>query len=502
MNPNYPRIYCYQNYWRAIAAGIFSLFITLFPLKSFANEVVANEDCLTCHDDAKVKEYNFSAHASNFCVSCHADIRALPHAEKLAKVDCSTCHKAEAQAFFSSVHGKAAKSGNRDAPLCTDCHGEHTIKSPKDPQSSVYPTQIAVKTCGQCHAAQRIVRKYGLPGDRLQTYFQSYHGLAGKFGVTTVANCASCHSAHDILPSSDPRSTIYKNNLPRTCGKCHQNAGANLIKGSVHLAPSQKQDKVIYYVAKFYIFLIVITIGGMIVHNILYFIPVLRAYYRRHKEKAKYVRFTKIERLQHFLLLSSFILLAYTGFALRYENAWWTAPFRIWNPGFDWRGIMHRTAAIVFTGLMFFHAYYLFYTRRGKGQFKALLPKKDDLTYFIKITKYNLGIQKEKPQSARYNYVEKAEYWALIWGSVIMLITGSMLTFEDFFLRYFSKWGLDLARTIHYYEAVLAVLAILVWHMYFVIFDPEHYPLNFSMITGKVMKETHKKKGSDINTPR
>ncbi|MDO8663115.1 MAG: cytochrome b/b6 domain-containing protein [Candidatus Omnitrophota bacterium] len=498
MNPVYPRIYCYQYYCRAIGAGILFLFTILFPGQSFANEVIPNNDCLTCHDDARVKEYNSSVHGSNLCVSCHTDIRALPHPEKTAKVNCSVCHQSQAQAYLGSIHWKAVKSGNRDAPLCVDCHGEHAIRSPKDPKSSVYPTQIAVKTCGQCHAAQRIVSKYRLPGDRLQTYFQSYHGLASKFGVTTVANCASCHSAHNILPSSDPHSTVYKNNLPRTCGKCHQNVGNKLIKVSIH-SSSLKQDKIIYYVTRFYIFLIIITIGGMLAHNLLYFIPVVRAYYRRHKEKAKYVRFSKIERLQHFALLSSFILLAYTGFALRYQEAWWTAPFRIWNPGFDWRGIIHRGAAIVFTILMFFHVYYLFCTRRGKGQFKALLPRKDDLTYFIKITKYNLGLQKEKPQHARYSYVEKSEYWALVWGSVVMLVTGSLLTFEDFFLRHFSKWGLDLARTIHYYEAVLAVLAILVWHMYFVIFDPEHYPLNFSMITGKVIKESHKKGAQDVD---
>ncbi len=77
-----------------------------------------------------------------------------------------------------------------------------------------------------------------------------------------------------------------------------------------------------------------------------------------------------------------------------------------------------------------------------------------------------------------------------------MLITGSMLTFEDFFLQYFPKWILDVARTIHYYEAVLAVLAILVWHLYFVIFDPGHYPFDFSMVTGKVSKK-HREKEDD-----
>jgi len=70
-----------------------------------------------------------------------------------------------------------------------------------------------------------------------------------------------------------------------------------------------------------------------------------------------------------------------------------------------------------------------------------------------------------------------------------MLVTGLMLTFENFFLQYFPKWILDVARAAHYYEAVLAVLAVLVWHIYFAIFDPDHYPLNFSIITGKARKK-------------
>lgn len=595
-------------------------FIIFSPARSFCGQDIADKDCLSCHDDFKVKEYNISAHALRLhCASCHNDISEIPHPERTAKVNCSRCHNsqyriysasdhgkltrdgisaadcldchgeshsmlpAKAQEspvrrfniphtcarchedeekmakynlleknpvvtysatvhgkalsekgsmavavctdchgshnlykptnpkskiyrsnvpytcgnchkkilsdYLRSSHGKSAMSGIKDAPVCTDCHGEHTIKSPTDPLSSVYPTSIAKKTCGQCHAAEKIISKYHLPGDSLETYFQSYHGLASKFGVTTVANCGSCHGVHDILPSSDPDSSIHEDNLVRTCGKCHQNVGSKITKGKVHSSGSLRGDRAVFYVSRFYIFLIIMTIGGMLAHNILYFIPNLRAYYRKHKEEAKYIRFTKSERLQHFLLLSSFILLAYTGFALRYRTAWWAAPFTIWNPGFDWRGVIHRIMAVIFTGLAAYHVYYLFSVKRGKEQLAALLFKKKDWSYFIKMTRYNLGIERQRPKEARYNYTEKVEYWALVWGSVVMIATGSALTFSGFFLRHFPKWMLDVARVVHYYEALLAVLAIIIWHLYFVIFDPAHYPINLSMITGRTSKE-------------
>lgn len=586
---------------------------------------VSNEDCVTCHDNIKLEEFNKSVHAGDLCTSCHSGIAKIPHADRLARVDCGNCHTMEAQvyhvsdhgravqygvpaascldchgsphsivssrdsaspsyrlnipqtcakchedekkmaqfnlleekpyvsyaetvhgrallekgqtsaavctdchgshnlsapgnptskiyrfnvpqtcgkchenvlnAYLRSIHGKAMSKGVRDAPVCTDCHGEHNIKSRKNPKSSVYPTAISEKTCGQCHAAEKITTKYHLPADRVESYFQSYHGLASKLGVITVANCASCHGAHNILPSSDPDSTVNKKNLQKTCGKCHPSAGAQLAKGSVHVTPSLKKDLLVYYVSLFYICLIVLTIGGMLMHNTIDFIHKFRIYYRKHRDEAKHIRFTRNERLQHFVLLFCFILLAYTGFALRFPHAWWALPFKAWDPGFDWRGVIHRGLAVVFVILSAFHVYYLLRTQRGREQLKALMPRWRDVSDPIQTVAYNLDLRKDKPKYARYSYVEKAEYWALVWGSMVMIVTGSLLTFENISLQFFPKWVFDVARTIHYYEAILAVLAIIVWHFYFEIFDPLHYPINLAMTTGNVTDEENREGG-------
>ena len=88
-------------------------------------------------------------------------------------------------------------------------------------------------------------------------------------------------------------------------------------------------------------------------------------------------------------------------------------------------------------------------------------------------------------QGEKFGYVEKAEYWAFMWGSTIMAITGFALWFENLSLRYLPKWVTDVATVIHFYEAVLATLSILVWHLYWVVFDPDVYPMDTSWWSGR-----------------
>jgi cytochrome b subunit of formate dehydrogenase len=107
----------------------------------------------------------------------------------------------------------------------------------------------------------------------------------------------------------------------------------------------------------------------------------------------------------------------------------------------------------------------------------------------VGVVKYNLGLSPSKPKFGRFSYVEKAEYWALIWGTFVMAATGFILWFDNTFIGLLTKLGWDVARTIHYYEACLATLAIIVWHFYFVIFNPDTYPLNLAFWKGTLTEE-------------
>ena len=203
----------------------------------------------------------------------------------------------------------------------------------------------------------------------------------------------------------------------------------------------------------------------------------------------RYLRWTLNERVQHWTLAVTFLLLVITGFALKYPEAWWVRPFLGVEWQFNLRGLLHRVAGTVFLALGVYHISYMLGTRRGRELRAAFRPRPQDLRDLVHNVSYNLGLRRQRPAFAHFTYMEKVEYLALIWGAVIMGVSGLMLWFEEVTLLLFPKWVLDLVTVIHLYEAWLASLAILVWHFYYVILNPDVYPLNTSMIDGMISEE-------------
>jgi len=200
----------------------------------------------------------------------------------------------------------------------------------------------------------------------------------------------------------------------------------------------------------------------------------------------KYIRMTLNERVQHFLLLSSFIILVITGFWLKYPEAWWVRwiTILIGENAFNARSLIHRIAAVAMVVTSVYHIIYLAASPRGRKLFMDFLPKRSDLSEFGNSMKYLFGNSAEKPRFGRFSYIEKMEYWAVVWGTVIMGATGFILWFKDYFFKYISNTGMEIATAIHFYEAILASLAILVWHFYFVFLNPDVYPVNKAWVKG------------------
>ena len=401
---------------------------------------------------------------------------------------CGKCHDNVRETYSRSIHGTAVAQGLRDAPVCTDCHGEHTIQAVKLATSRVSPANIP-ETCGQCHAAQRIVTQYQLPPNVFTTYIQSFHGLALQGGNLTAANCASCHGVHDILPAKDARSTINTNNLAQTCGKCHPGIGTRLSAEffRIHAPPGAAEGKpwIVNFISRFYVVLIVATIGGMLAHNGLDYFRKARDHVRWAKTQDGEMRLTRWMRVQHYLLMVLFVLLAYTGFVHKSPDAFWSWPFRVITNGNWLRGMIHRVCGWTFLALFLVHLATLFGTTRGRAELKVLWLRLHDFTDVFAMLAYNVGLRPTPPVHRKWTYIEKAEYWALIWGSVVMIVTGVMLVFTETVLRWWPKVWHDVVQVIHYYEALLATLAIVVWHFYWVIFDPKEYPMNPSWLIGK-----------------
>ena len=116
-------------------------------------------------------------------------------------------------------------------------------------------------------------------------------------------------------------------------------------------------------------------------------------------------------------------------------------------------------------------------------------PRFRDVSEAVLNFMYLLGLRAEKPRLSSHGYVEKAEYWAVVWGTFVMGLTGLMLWGVNYTLAWLPKSWLDIATALHFYEAVLATLAILVWHFYFVIFDPEVYPMDTAWLNGQGVRE-------------
>ncbi len=338
-----------------------------------------------------------------------------------------------------------------------------------------------------------------MEGQRASTYLASYHGLASKMGSQVVANCASCHGVHNILPSSDPRSTINRENLIKTCGQCHPGVNERFVAAKVHVDAPLSADVgsvAVRWIRRMYVGMIVVVIGGMVLHNLI--IWRRKAILRRKHEHRTVTRMSKAQRYQHLTLLVSFIVLVVTGFALKYPVGWFAAALGM---GETVRSVTHRVAAIVLIAASVYHAFYLILNRDGRRLFKDFLPAPKDAADVFETMLYYLGLRSEKPEFARFNYAEKAEYWALVWGMFVMAGTGTMLWAKVFFGDLLPRWWLDVATAIHFYEAVLATLAIIVWHFYQVFLDPDVYPMNWAWWDGKMSFEHYREEhGLDAAT--
>jgi formate dehydrogenase gamma subunit len=488
---------------------------------STINRANIAETCGRCHGDKSVMQgsgisdrpflsYRESVHAKAMargntraavCTDCHNshDIQPASNPQSsIAKVNipatCGKCHRTESNEFNQSVHGQAVMRGVSRAPVCTDCHGIHNIKGPFDQGTATPTIAIATDSCAKCHEGVMLTQEFGVAGGRVSSYKDSYHGLASQLGSRVVANCSSCHGVHNILPSTDPRSMISANNLAQTCGQCHVGASANFTKGKIHLTSAlvsnvAARDMGIIgtrVVRLIYLPLIILTIGGMAVHNALAWRKKVSA---RRRQTRNIVRLSANQRLQHWLLLTSFIVLVLSGFALQYPDSWLASML---GSSEFLRRIVHRVAAVVMLVVGGYHVLYLTLSKEGRAWVRDMFPRLKDLKDVLGNFAYYLGVRKEKPKIARFGYAEKAEYWAVIWGTIVMGLTGLMIWFKIGVFGFLPRWWIEIALAVHFYEAVLATLAIIVWHFYHVIFDPDVYPINLALIDGRVSEELYR----------
>ncbi|HVP64554.1 MAG TPA: hypothetical protein VMT82_06645 [candidate division Zixibacteria bacterium] len=234
-------LFFYRHTNLIITFALVSVLAVVFnaaPVRAHAGSD-SSEMCLGCHSDKAMttkenghtkslfvdgKKVSGSVHGSLGCTGCHADLEGVefPH-PKPKRVQCGNCHSSEGEQHAKSLHGKALARGDPLAPRCVDCHGNHDIAHARDRNSAVAPLKVPF-VCGRCHRegtavmTQRKIDQHNI----LENYTESIHGEGLlKRGLVVAANCASCHTAHSILPHTDPNSSINRKNIAATCTKCH-----------------------------------------------------------------------------------------------------------------------------------------------------------------------------------------------------------------------------------------------------------------------------------------
>jgi cytochrome b subunit of formate dehydrogenase len=485
--------------------------------------------CAVCHGDEQAAYdrsdhgkavQNGNAHAAN-CVDCHGS----PHELLLASdpksrvhhanipATCGSCHSQEfvmensglspqmVASYQQSVHGHAVAAGSEKAAVCTDCHGTHEILDAKNSKSPIFKFNVAF-TCGKCHDSIAKEYQQSIHGTALAqgnwqapvcTDCHGIHSIKARNDANSPvstqnvaqATCASCHGTHSIFPSSDPRSTIHRANLARTCGQCHPGATDKFTSAKVHVDAPLSADvgsKAVRWIRRFYLGMIFAVIGGMLLHN--FIIWRSKVVDRRKLQGPRFVTRMPLRfRWQHATLLTSFLVLVVSGFALKFPGSWFASMLAM---GERMRGTLHRIAAVVLIGVSIYHLFDAAIGREGRRLARDLFPTLDDARGAWQNLCYYLGLTSRKPEFARFNYAEKVEYWALVWGMLVMATTGIMLWAKVMVGNHLPRWWLDVATAIHFYEAVLATLAILVWHFYQVFFDPDVYPMNWAWWDGKM----------------
>jgi len=255
--------------------------------------------CARCHQDkydaaldsVHQQALNTGNQNAAVCTDCHGahNVTAPDEPRTHIPQTCERCHSEIYNLYEESVHGSALiGEGNPDVPTCIDCHGVHNVEGPSNSPFHLFSPQI----CAQCHTDAELMAKYGLSTDVLDTFVSDFHGttviLFEKIAPGQETNkpvCIDCHGVHDIKKTDDPQSTVIKDNLIKTCQKCHPDATPSFSSSWLsHYRPSPEHHPLVYYVNLFYQFLIPTVLGGMT-----FFVLVdggRRLYNRRKEHKA------------------------------------------------------------------------------------------------------------------------------------------------------------------------------------------------------------------------
>ena len=200
-------------------------------------------------------------------------------------------------------------------------------------------------------------------------------------------------------------------------------------------------------------------------------------------------RFSRWQRLQHFCVMTLFTLLCCTGLPQRFYEAGWAQWMLNLFGGVDRARWVHRASGLSFAVLMVIHfAVEIFAIIRGKGSL-SLVPTRQDFSDAVVTLRYYLGLSDKQARFDRFDYRQKFEYWGLVLGSALVVSTGLVLLYPVQVTQFLPGIVVPIATVAHSNEGLLAFLTILIWHIYNAHLNPDVFPFDTTIFTGRISLE-------------
>ena len=366
----------------------------------------------------------------------------------------------------------------------------------------------------KCHADEKMMRRNHIETVAVKSYMDSYHGEKLRLGFPEkVAGCADCHTAHDILPPKDPKSTVNPANLVKTCGQCHTNATALFTKFYPHAEHTdQKNYPVLYWTFVAMTGLLTGTFAVFWLHTLLW---MFRGFVENREKQTllqeghvahvipeghkQYRRFNRLHIFLHLLVITSFLGLSLTGLPLKFSEQNWAKTLMAFYGGSANAGLIHRMCAgitfIYFGAAILMSIHFLFIRKDVPGNFlqrlfgpDSLCPNLRDLRDVSGMVRWFL-FRGPKPTFERWTYWEKFDFLAVFWGMFAIGGMGLMLWFPELFGYFLPGWAFNVATIIHSDEALLATGFIFTVHFFNTHGRPEKFPMDFVIFNGQMSKE-------------
>lgn len=453
---------------------------------------------------------------------------------------CLYCHDEPVFRSPAGAFSPLRLPGQRSFDRCDVCHGEqiptdiaYYLRHIAARLQPARPPLEQAQVCAVCHADPHIVAKHQMK-DAVASFVRSFHGKAALLGDQSTADCLSCHvatgeNAHLMLSPSDVRSSVNPQNVANSCRSpaCHPDADVRIAAAGVHLDLPTERATLEFGVAFAFIVLTVVSFCPSLLLCLLEVFQIVigrrrhgehaaelltRAVLRHPEGRQRLTRFTVSQRYQHWVLAVLFVVLAATGFPLKFADHSWSRAVIETLGGLGIARTIHHWAGIAlvtgFIGHLAYCSVPLFRIAgartadgRKNGFIRALwrLPmfiQPSDLRKGYRLLLYLVGLRREPPTFGRFSIKEKLEYLGVFWGTILLGVTGVLLWGEQFFSHYVSGRVLNIALIAHTYEAFLAVIHVGILHIVNVIFAPNVFPLSRATITGdtplRELAETHR----------